>query len=275
MGEIRQRGRIYWIRYYRNGHRHEESSRSDKKQAAIDLLRIREGDVAKGIPVSAKIGRLRFDEAVADVVNDYTVNGKRSLASVKRRIEKHLTPFFGGRRMAMIGADDVRAYTASRQAAGASNGEINRELAIVKRAFRLALQAQKLLQAPYIPMLHEDNVRTGFFERDQFAAVREALPPALRGVATFAYLTGWRIPSEILTLQWRNVDRTAGIVRLEPGTTKNREGRTFPYGDLLPELRDVIEAQWKETKRVECDRGIVCPWVFHRQGEPIRTIYRS
>ena len=54
---------------------------------------------------------------------------------------------------------------------------------------------------PYIPMLAENNVRVGFFERESFEAVRAALPEALRPVATFAYLTGWRIPSEVLTLR--------------------------------------------------------------------------
>jgi len=38
-------------------------------------------------------------------------------------------------------------------------------------------------------------------------------------------------------------------VVLEPGTTKNSEGRTLPY-DLLPELADVIEEQWREHRRL-------------------------
>src|SRR5215212_2220754 len=116
MGELRQRGRIWWIRYYRNGRRYEESSGSEKKGAARDLLKIREGDGARGVPVTPKIGRLRFDEAAADVVNDYRVNGKRSLPHVERRIEKHLAPFFGGRRMSTITTADVRTYVAQRQA---------------------------------------------------------------------------------------------------------------------------------------------------------------
>ena len=52
MGQLRKRGNVWWIRYYRNGRRFEESARTDKKEAARDLLRIREGDVAKGVPVS-------------------------------------------------------------------------------------------------------------------------------------------------------------------------------------------------------------------------------
>ena len=84
-----------------------------------------------------------------------------------------------------------------------------------------------------------------------------ALPPALKPVATFDYLTGWRINSEVLTLQWRQVDRTAGTVRLDPGTTKNDAGRLFHYGDLLPDLRDVLDAQWTATKAVEQARDRV------------------
>jgi integrase len=269
MGEVRQRGRIWWVRYNRGGRRYEESTGSDKKQTAIDLLRVREGDIAKGLPVTSRIGRLRFDEAAADVVTDYKVNGKTSREGVERKIRLHLAPFFGGRRMMAIRTADVRTYTAARQEAGASNAQINRELAILKRAFRLALQGGKLLHMPHIPMLKERNVRQGFFERADLDAVRAALPVSLRGLVTFSYLTGWRLQSEVLPLEWRQVDRKAGVVRLDPGTTKNEEGRTFPYGTLLHELRDVIEAQWREHERLKT-AGIVCPLVFHRNGKRIR-----
>src|SRR5437764_1221275 len=115
MGQIRQVGRIWWIRYYRAGKRHEESSGSKKKSAAIDLLKKREGDVAHGLAVSPKIGRLRFEEAAADLLNDYRVNGKRSVDEVARRIEKHLAPYFAGRRMSVITTADIRSYVADRQ----------------------------------------------------------------------------------------------------------------------------------------------------------------
>ena len=85
MGELKKRGQIWWVRYYRNGRRHEESSHSDIREDAVRLLKVREGDVARGLPVTPKIGRLRFDEAAEDVLNDYRVNGKRSLDDVQRR----------------------------------------------------------------------------------------------------------------------------------------------------------------------------------------------
>ena len=89
-------------------------------------------------------------------------------------------------------------------------------------------------------MLQEINVRSGFFDGAEFEAVRGHLPADVQPVVTFAYVTGWRVRSEILPIEWRHVDREAGAVRLDPGTTKNGEGRLLPFGDRLPELRDML-----------------------------------
>ena len=279
MGQVRQRGKVWWIRYYRNGRRHEESSGSTKKQAAIDLLKIREGDVAKGVPISAKVGQLRFEQAAEDLLNDYQSNGRKSYDDVKRRIDLALEPWFRRRRLATVSTLDVRAYVAHRQKQEAANATINRELAALKRMYSLAIQDGSLLHRPYIPMLQEHNVRQGFFEREQFVAVRGYLVPQLRGLVTFAYCTGWRVNSEVLTLRWPQVDRRVGTVRLEPGTTKNSRGRLIKFHDL-EELKGAIEGQWAIHEALR-RHGIICPWVFphttpvRKRGQRIKTYRRS
>lgn len=125
-----------------------------------------------------------------------------------------------------------------RPMSGASNAEINRELALLKRMLTLALQAGTLLYRPHIPMLREDNVRTGFFEREQFESVLAHLPAEIQPLIEFAHITGWRIASEVLPLERRRVDFSGGEVRLDPGTTKivtagcsHDDGRaTYPGG---------------------------------------------
>ena len=272
MGAIYKRGSKYWIKYYRDGVPYRESSGSDKETVAKNLLKLREGDVARGVPVTPQVNRCKIDELFEAVVSDYKVQKRRSLDTVERRLRLHLLPYFGGSKAAAISADHVRRFIEHRQEAGAANGEINRELAILKRAYSLGIESHKVMVRPKIPHLTEDNVRTGFFEREQFEAVRKALPEDLRPVVTFAYQTGWRIKSEVLSLQWRQVDFSARTVRLEVGTTKNREGRLFPF---TAELGAVLDAQRARTRAVERERGIVCPWVFHRSGEPIRYFRRS
>jgi len=211
MGEIRKRGGVYWIRWYREGRRFEESAKTDKWETARDLLRDREGDVAKGMPISARIGRLRFEDAAKDLLTDYQINGKRSYENLKNTvIDGALEPWFRGRRMASLTTSDVRGYVADRQKDGYANATINRELAALKRMFTLAIQAGKLLQRPHIPMLAENNIRKGFFERAQFEAVRNRLAPTYQALVTLAYYSGWRINSELLPLEWRQIDRKAG-----------------------------------------------------------------
>jgi integrase len=147
------------------------------------------------------------------------------------------------------------------------------ELAVVARAFSLAVGGGELFSKPKIPKLKLSNVRTGFFEDDQFKAVRTTLPEELRGIVTIAFYTGWRVASEILPLQWPQVDRAKQIIRLEPGTTKNSEGRTLPYGQL-PELTTVVEAAWKAHEALK-EQGTICPFVFHRDGKRIRDLRKA
>ena len=64
-------------------------------------------------------------------------------------------------------------------------------------------------------------------------------------VVLFADFTGWR-KSEVLGLRWHQVDFAAGTVRLEPGTTKNDEGRMFPFGEF-PELNALLVRQRTAT----------------------------
>ena len=254
MGSVysRKGSKKLWLKYYQNGRVVRETTETTNASEARRMLRVREGAVERGVPIDAKVGRITFDEAVTDLLNDYLANGKRTYADTKRRIEKHLQPFFGNPRLNSISTSDVRAFVAKRQLEGqpvrrrkgaassaggigegqaerrkVSAGEINRELTVLKRMFSLAVQAGKLHHKPHIPMLREDNVRVGFFEWSQYVCVLNHLPEAMRPVVTFAYVTGWRINSEVLPLEWRQVDLEAGEVRLDPGTTKNREGRIF------------------------------------------------
>lgn len=280
MGMIyRQSGRKVWmLKYYREGVPIVESSGTTVKTDAKTELQKREGAIANGQPLLPKIARhFRFEEAATDLENNYKIEGRRSLDELQRRIAKHLMPCFRGRRMSTITTSQVRAYIAKRQedviivrkprAEGeepvtrpVSAGEINRELTALKRMFSLAQKDGKLLHRPHIPMLREDNVRVGFFEADAFEAVCRHLPAELQPMIRFAHLTGWRITSEVLPLEWRNVDFTSGEVRLDVGSTKNGDGRVFV---MTAGLRTLLEAQRDERDQLK-RKGLICPYVFFR-----------
>lgn len=273
MGSIRKHGHVWWIRYSRHGKRFEENANTTVWETARDLLRDREGDIAKGVPVTPAIGKLTVDEGLADVQTEYTVNGRKSIDHLTTMIDKHLKPYFTGWRMAELTTADVNAYIAHRQTEGAANASINRELAALKRAYTLAVRGGRLVRRPHIPMLQEHNVRTGFLEPEQFASVIAHLPEALQPVITLAYYTGWRTKSEILPLEWRQVDRKACTIRLDPGTTKNGAGRLFVYSEL-PAVQDVITAAWTAHEALKA-AGTISPRVFTRAGAAIKFYRRS
>src|SRR5262252_8327795 len=258
---------VWWLKYRDAlGVMRRESSKTTKEREAKRLLKQREGAAVEGRVIAPRADRVTVAELLEELRQEYAANQRRSGKRLSFAIQR-LAPFFGHQRAVRLASSDVTKYKTQRQAEGVANATINRELAALKRALSLALRAERIQRVPHIAMLEERNVRSGFFERDQFEAVREQLPACLRPVVTFAYVTGWRIPSEVLTLRWRQVDFEAGTVRLEPETTKNREGRTFV---LTPELRACLEAQRARTEAFQREHDQIVPWVFHRDGEPIK-----
>ncbi len=97
--------------------------------------------------------------------------------------------------------------------------------------------------------------------------------PAPRAVALFMYWAGWR-RNETLTREWRHVDWDRGSICLEPGETKNGQGRELPFA-VLPELKALLEAQRAYTDTVERRTGQVVRWVFHRDGKRVKSIRQA
>jgi integrase len=146
----------------------------------------------------------------------------------------HLLRFFAGADAREPYTDKVREYIRFRQRERTHRGfppvpgTINRELAALMRIFRLATLSTppKIQSVPYIPMLKEENVRTGFFEWDGVQRLLPSLPSHMKPLVLCAFFTGMR-KGELLALRWKNVDVEEGVIRLEAAMTKTREGRVI------------------------------------------------
>ena len=226
---------------------------------AVKLLRKRMAEMGTGQLRGPDLEKTTFADLVQIIRDDYTVNQRRSMRRLETSL-KALEPVFGRMRACDITLDRLNHYVSERMATGIAPATAKLELTHLHKAFRLAERAGRAMCPPF-PQITVRNVRTGFFERADFEAVRSHLPEAFQGPITFACLTGWRVPSEILTLRWKQVDFSAGMVRLEPGTTKNDEGRVFPFG-VLPELASLLRTQWEQTL-LEMATGQTIPTVFH------------
>lgn len=267
MGCVYRRGNTLWIKYYRRGRPYAESARTDSMEKAQQLLKLREGEIAQGKLPGVIFDRVRFDELAESLLREYRVNGRKSLDRAQLSVD-HLTSYFAGYRVPEITSQEIDRYKEYRMGQKAANGTINRELAALRRMLTLGQRSGKVSMIPYVSKLKENNVRKGFFEHGDFLALRDALPDHLKGYMTFAYRSGWR-KKEIINLKWTAVDLHQGIVRLEPGETKNDAGREI-YLDA--ELVEVFTRQWEKHKAA----GRITPYVFPNQNGTGRiSDYRS
>jgi integrase len=263
----RRNAATWWVQYSVRGKRYRESSSSTDRADAIKLLKRRIGEAAEGRRVGRDIEKTTFEDLARILLDDYRANGRQSIRRVHGAI-RNLRQVFGDSRAIDITDDGLNSYIVYRQQQGAANATINRELAALKRAFRLA--GRRVGQPPRFRMLRENNARKGFFEPEQFNLVLEHLPDYLKGPFEVAYITGWRVASEVLTRKWQHVDLENGWLRLDPGESKNTEGRMFP---LTPELREILSRQMEKTRQLQLATDTLIPWVFHRGGKPIKDYY--
>lgn len=268
MGRIYRRGTIWWIQYYGQGQLFRESSRSPLKSAATSLLKLREGEISHGRMPALKAEKTTFDDLAALYLQDYRINGRKSCGRAQELTDR-LRESFGRFRACRITSEHIRSYIARRQSEGMANGTINRELAALKRMFRLGSQQTPplVISTPHIPHLQENNVRQGFLTEDEYKLLRAALPDHVKVPLIIAYWTGMRA-GEIVMLRWEQVDLERCLLRLEPGTTKNNQGR------LIPLVKEVRESLW-EWKKLTLLRYPSCAWVCHFRGKRLERVPKN
>jgi integrase len=267
----RKAASTWWIQYSVRGRRFRESSGSRNRTEAEKLLQVRLEAAAQGKPVGPSAGKATFEHLAQILLDDYRVNARSSLERVDDALG-HLRGFFDGVHAVEITSDRIASYISWRQEQGAASATINRELAALRRAFRLAQKAGMVAFRPEISTLHEENQPKGFFEADQYRAVLENLPEYLKPVIQTAYITGWRIKSEILSRQKQHLDLQSGCLKLDREETGSGEERKFP---LTPGMRELLVRQLEEVNELERKTGRIIPWLFHHNGKPIKDFRKA
>lgn len=260
--------RTWYLRYQWNCRKYQVSLKATKLMLAIKRAKEVIAKLGRGQLVGAEANRLKFAEMAEMIQKDYDHKLNRS----KDRLEDHLNSlegFFGNARAVDITAERIEAYVDECRKDGDAFGTIQNRLAALKRMFTLAERRMLINQRPAFPVLAKSKPREGFFDLDSFWAVHRLLPKEVQPVAETAYWTGWR-KNEILDMKWDQVDFVGNTIRLWPGTTKNDEGRVFPFGGF-PELKTLLEKQRAHTDAVEKSTEKKIVWVFHRNGRKIKT----
>jgi site-specific recombinase XerD len=269
----KKRTNNWYIEYVVGGRTIREASEYTKRSDAIEFLKKRVSDGLNGRIVLS--GQVTLDDLKDLIVNDYRNNRRKSLGHLEQVRLPRLADVFAGTKAIDITTAAVERYKSLRLKDGAAAATVNRELAALKRMYRLGLRHGLVATMPYISLLTEHNVRKGFFELDQFREILKHLPTEYRALFEVAYITGWRIKSELLTRQWRHVEfEGEGWLRLEPGEAKDETaGREFQFTTWM---REVLERQRKVVSQIERGKAFVIPWVFCRpDSTEIRDYYTA
>jgi integrase len=272
VGNVYQRSGVWYVYFTHRGRRYRESSGSSERRVAVALLKRRIAEVIEGRVVGHRADRVTFADLVSLIESDYTVQGRKSLPLLKYRLTR-LKTAFGSTRPVDTTYKMLSAYVEKRLGEGAAAATVRYEIVTLGRMFTLAMKAGLLPSKPPMPTVKVRNARQGFFEADELARVLTHLPEPLRPLIEFLSITGLRI-GEAKALTWAQVDLDHLVVRLEPGTTKNDEGRTWPF-DGHRRLATILLDQLERTLALQKKQGRIISHVFHSDGEPVGEFKKS
>lgn len=259
-GSVFKRGVWWHVCYSLNGQTFRESAHTQIREEALAFLQRKLGKAASGEAIP--LDRVKISNLLDLFQSDYDLNERATAYIVALRIKKYLLPAFGDTKVIKFRTAQVEAYIKQRQRQEAMPATINRELAILHRAFQLGYQTDPPMVArvPYLPKLAEDNVRTGFLKRPEYERLLKVLPIELRLLFVFGYHLGMR-KSALLKLKWSQVDLNAGLIFLQRKRSAKHIPQAVPiYGDM----RAFLEMQPRTSE-----------YIFARGSEPIKDFRRS
>jgi integrase len=253
MGRIFQRGRVWWVSYYVEGREYRESSKSEHKGVAQDLLKERISDIRQGKLPSM----LTLETLSTSFVADFILRGRKDIKGVKRKLGNVVQYLGKNEKVSRVRTDKLQEYQAHRLQQKAAGHTVNHEINIFMQMLRHGLRYEMLKSIPAAPRPVKTNPpRQGFFEKEEFEAILVELEGAERDIVEFGYYSGWR-QGEIIGLTWAEVDVKGSVIRLHPSRSKTSEARLLP---LVGPLAELINRRWKIKKGKR---------VFHTAGKPV------
>jgi integrase len=165
----------------------------------------------------------------------------RTYEGYSYRLERHILPRLGQRRLDEIGVDDVLALIGELREGGYSGWSIRSFLTPLSRLFSHAVRRDVVAISPISKL--DRTERPVVWKREQrvlngeeIGRLLDAAPPRYRTLIASAVLTGLR-QSELLGLRWRDIDFDEELIRVR--SALDRHGK-----DVAPKtehaVRDVI-----------------------------------
>jgi len=186
------------------------------------------GEIATGTYIEPTNRKITVDELYSALLDDYKNNELASYEGAQQRWQRtakdgepmpeagRLKKHFSGIRALAVTTDMLNKYVATCREQGLSNATCNRDLAALRRAFKLAYRAGKIQKCPNFPHLKEAAPRSGFVEEPEYNSLaKNAAELWLRALLATAYTFGFRegelIPTKRAQAQSGPARQTSGL----------------------------------------------------------------
>jgi integrase len=249
-------GDSWMIDFIYKGERYRENIGPVSRTVAKEEVGKRKAKAAEGrLDMGPKIEDLVFEKVAEKYLEWYKANKKPNSYTRHFFSEKHLSAFFGQRRLSSISAFLVEKYKLERRAADAAPATVNRELAMLKNLFNKAIEWKlaKTNPASKVAQFKEDNSRSRYLTEEEAKRFLSFCTGNLRLLIIMAMHTGFRA-SELRSLRWVNVDFRNGSITVESGYSKNGEIRTVP---MTPDLHAALQVVYEEREKPASDAFVL------------------
>jgi Site-specific recombinase XerD len=262
MGLIK-RGDNWFIDYRVNGRRKREKIGTSRKLAE-NVLSKRRTEIAENryLDVRKKY-RVSFDDFAKTFLELHShLNKKPRVARRDFFLINRLGSHFSGKLLSEITPQMVERYKADR-IKDVKPATVNRELACLKCMLNKAIEWGKASDNPVrkVKLFKENNKRIRYLEKEEIRKLIANCPGNLQPIVIAAVFTGMR-KSEILTLQWKNINFDLGIIYLLD--TKNGERREVLMNDTVKRAL-VAVPKHPDSSYVFC----------HKSGKPYYNVRKS
>ncbi len=227
---IYQRGKnkTWWIQYTApDGSRVQQSAGTLIKQEAQELHDRLKAEAWRVSRLGAK-PRYTWQEAVIRWLTEQS--HKKSIETDKIRL-RWLHQHLHDTKLDEITKAKVDAIKAAKKAEGASNGTVNRTLALLRSILNRAQQEWEWLDTtPSVRLFPEQSRRIRWLSHEEAARLIGELPEHLKAMARFSLLTGLR-ESNMTEFKWNQIDMQRHRAWVYEDETKGKKAIAIPLND--------------------------------------------
>jgi len=255
---FRRRGRngadlpTWWIQYSVDGKQYRETTRSDDLEEARRLLRTRLHAADEGTYVPPTRERVTINALLDGLLDYYATRKKASATTAPAQVKAWRDPV-GSLRAVHLTTGRVLRLIREWQAGGTTNATINRRLALLHRAYRLAKVSLDLTRLDFSDCFLEECSPLGKHLSDEvFQALAAQLDPDRRAFFEFCYLTGKR-KGQMSRTTWTHYDAASAEFTWNARDVKTRRPEVLPLAGRPLEL----------IRELYAVRRLHCRYVFH------------